>query len=98
MSDGTPAQGPVAAVEVQGYIYAGLRKLAEVCAVFGEEAWGCELEAQAETVRDLVERLFWLPAHEFYAQALDGAKKPVAVLTSNPGHLLMSRPAEAGSG
>jgi glycogen debranching enzyme len=88
-ADGTPAHGPVAAVEVQGYVYAGLRRLSEVCAVFGEEQWASELEAQAETVRDLVERLFWLPGQEFYAQALDGAKQPVAVLTSNPGHLLI---------
>ena len=93
-ADGSPALGPVAAVEVQGYIYAGLRRLSEVCAVFGEEQWACELEAQAEAIRDLVERLYWLPAQEFYAQALDGAKRPVAVLTSNPGHLLIVRTPE----
>jgi glycogen debranching enzyme len=88
-ADGTPAHGPVAAVEVQGYVYAGLKKLSEVAATFGDADWSKALAARAEVIRSTVEGSFWLPTQEFYAQALDGDKRPVAVLTSNPGHLLM---------
>ena len=87
--DGTPATGPIAAVEVQGYIFAAFQKLADVCAVYNEIELAAELRQQAEAIRQLVEERFWLPALEFYAQALDGDKQPVAVLSSNPGHLLM---------
>lgn len=87
--DGTPAEGPVAAVEVQGYVFAAYQKLADVCAAFGEVEWSVELRNHAEEIRLLVEDRFWLPALEFYAQALDGQKRPVEVLSSNPGHLLM---------
>jgi len=88
-ADGAPVSGPVAAVEVQGYVYAAYRKLAEVCSEFNEVEWATELRQRAEAIRCLVEDQFWLPALEFYAQALDGAKQPVKVLSSNPGHLLM---------
>lgn len=87
--DGGPVTGPVAPVEVQGYIFAAYQRMADVCSVFSEGEWAAELRQRAEQIRRLVEDRFWLPALEFYAQALDGEKKPVAVLSSNPGHLLM---------
>ena len=87
--DGSPAAGPVAAVEVQGYIFAAYRKLAEVTEIFGDASWANELRRRAEEIRISVEERFWLAGHEYYAQALDGEKAPVEVLSSNPGHLLM---------
>src|SRR5690606_30923632 len=48
------------------------------------------LRERAERVRRLVEDLFWLPEEGFYAQALDGMKRRVAALSSNPGHLLLA--------
>jgi glycogen debranching enzyme len=88
-ADGSPAFGPVAAVEVQGYVFAAYRRLADVAHVYGSPVWATQLREQAEKIRVLVEEQFWLPAREFYAQALDGDKQPVEVLSSNPGHLLM---------
>jgi glycogen debranching enzyme len=38
-----------------------------------------------------IEKSFWLPHRGFYAMALDGEKKPVEVVSTNPGHLLWSR-------
>jgi glycogen debranching enzyme len=88
-ADGSPAIGPVAAVEVQGYVFAAYRRLADVADAHGDEIWARDLRERAEAIRVLVEDQYWLPALEFYAQALDGDKQPVAVLSSNPGHLLM---------
>ena len=88
---GEPARGPIAAVEVQGYIYAAYDRLAQAAAMCGETAWAEELRTSAERIRQKVEDAFWLPEEGFYAQALDGKKRPVAALSSNPGHLLMAR-------
>jgi glycogen debranching enzyme len=39
-------------------------------------------------VRVAVEDRFWLESAGYYAQALDGEKRPVDAISSNPGHLL----------
>ncbi|MHB1844813.1 MAG: amylo-alpha-1,6-glucosidase, partial [Deltaproteobacteria bacterium] len=46
---------------------------------------------RARRVGRLIEEKFWLPELGFYALALDRDKRPVATITSNPGHLLWSR-------
>lgn len=86
--DGSMATGAIALVEVQGYAYAAYRRLAEVVAARGEATWSTELLQRAETVRRKVEELFWLEPEAFYAQAFDGDKRPVRMISSNPGHLL----------
>jgi glycogen debranching enzyme len=87
-AQGRSVLGDVALVEVQGYVYAAYRWLAEVVARHGDGAWAAALRERAERVRRAVEERFWLPGEDFYAQALDGEKRPVAVIASNPGHLL----------
>src|SRR5258707_12871042 len=44
------------------------------------------LEAQAVRLRETFEAAFWRPKLETYALALDGAKKPCDVRSSNAGH------------
>jgi glycogen debranching enzyme len=90
-ADGTKVDGPIAAVEVQGYVYAAYVELAETARAFGKSELARELERKAETLRARVEKAFWLEPEGFYAQALDGHKNPVRALSSNPGHLLMAR-------
>jgi glycogen debranching enzyme len=89
-ADGAKVEGPIAAVEVQGYVFAAYTALAETARVFGESALTRELERKAEALRERVESAFWLEPEGFYAQALDRTKTPVRALSSNPGHLLMS--------
>jgi glycogen debranching enzyme len=91
-ADGTAPEGPIALVEVQGYVYAAYRWLAEVVRLRGDDdAWADALMAKAEAVRKSVEATFWMEDAGFYAQALDGAKRPVDAISSNPGHLLYCR-------
>lgn len=89
--DGSPVEGPVAAVEVQGYVFAARARLAEAARAFREHDLAAELERKADAMRDRVEACFWLESEGFYAQALDGHKAMVRALSSNPGHLLMAR-------
>jgi len=84
---GKRPDGPIAAVEVQAYAIAALRSLSEVVAK-RDPAWSAELAARAEAIRQKFERAFWMPARSFYAQALDGRKRLIPDIVSNPGHVL----------
>ncbi|HEU5432447.1 MAG TPA: glycogen debranching N-terminal domain-containing protein, partial [Thermomicrobiales bacterium] len=85
---GEAVAGAIALVEVQGYVYAAYAWLADVVERHGDPTWAAVLRERADRVREVVEARFWLPQEGYYAQALNGAKQPVAAITSNPGHLL----------
>jgi len=87
-ADGRIPKGPIALVEVQGYVFAAFQGLAQLAERRGEadkaEAW----QRRAETIRQRVESDFWLEDLNYYALALDGDGQPCKVRTSNAGHLL----------
>jgi glycogen debranching enzyme len=87
-SDGTLARPPIALCEVQGYAYAARLGMAEVFDGLGEPQRAAQLREDAAAFRNRFERDFWLPEQCYYALALDGDKRPVDAITSNPGHLL----------
>ncbi|MGC4192734.1 MAG: glycogen debranching N-terminal domain-containing protein [Thermomicrobiales bacterium] len=87
-ADGREVEGPIALVEVQGYLYAAYAGLAAAARRRGDAAWADELAAKAERVRQMVEDRYWMEDAGFYAQALDGGKRQVDAISSNPGHLL----------
>jgi glycogen debranching enzyme len=89
--------GPIAAVEVQAYAIAALRSVAEVVAS-RDRAWSAELATRAEKIRQKFERAFWMPQRSFYAQALDGKKRLVPDIVSNPGHVLWTGAATPAHG
>lgn len=88
--DGRPGSGLIAAVEVQGYVYAAYTRLADAAERFGDASWAASLRERAGRVRAEVEEKFWLEADGFYAQALDSDKQPIGAISSNPGHLLFA--------
>ena len=89
-ADGTLARGPIALCEVQGYVYAAKRGIAEVARRLGDEARAARLEEEAETLRRNFEDKFWSEELGTYALALDGEKKPCLVSSSNAGQVLIS--------
>lgn len=86
--DGRIAMGPIALCEVQGYAYAARLGFAKVCEALGEHDRAAKLRTDARRLAERFNHDFWLPDRRFYALALDGDKRPVDSLTSNPGHLL----------
>jgi glycogen debranching enzyme len=98
--DGRLPEGPIALVEVQGYVYDAKVRMAELFARFGRSERAATLAAEAESLREAIRERFWLEASGTFALALDGAKRQVPTVTSNPGHLLWSRvptPGQAAS-
>ena len=97
-ADGELARGPIALVEVQGYVYAAKRGAAACARRLGKSARAAELDRQAEALRQRFERSFWCEEIGSYALALDGAKSACKVRTSNAGHALfvgIARPERA---
>jgi len=85
--DGDPLGGPVALVEVQGYVIRAKRLMARMFELDGDGARAERLRDDAGALEEALER-FWLPERSCYAIGLDGDKRPGSGLTSNQGHLL----------
>jgi glycogen debranching enzyme len=89
-ADGRLAEGPIALAEVQGYVYAAKRLAAQCARRMGNYAKARQLDAEAGHLAARFESAFWCPDIETYALALDGAKNPCRVRTSNAGQVLFS--------
>ena len=87
-ADGSLAQGPIALVEVQGYVYEAKLRIAEVYEALGDAERAGRLRGEAATLRVAFNEAFWDPEEEFFALALDGRKAQVRSVTSNPAHCL----------
>jgi glycogen debranching enzyme len=90
--DGTIARAPIAACEVQGYVFDAKLRTAELAReVWRDRALAERLEHDAEELRRAFNERFWTNARGgYYVLALDGEKRQVDSLCSNIGHLLLS--------
>jgi glycogen debranching enzyme len=88
-ADGRLATGPISMVEVQGYVHAALRGLAELRDRYGTGD-PTPLRERARTLANNIDAAFWMDDEDCYALALDGHDRPVKSVTSNAGHLLFT--------
>jgi glycogen debranching enzyme len=98
-ADGTLVQGPKALCELQGYVFDAWCRMAELYDVLGRGADARRLRAKAALLFRRFNEAFWMEDEGFYAFALDGEKRQVRSIASNPGHCLWSGivpPARAG--
>jgi glycogen debranching enzyme len=86
--DGERAAPPIAPVEVQGYVFEAKRRAATLARVVGDRELAARLEREADELRERFNRDFWMEREGYFALALDGQKRQVATITSNPGHAL----------
>ena len=89
-ADGSLAQGPIAVVEVQGYVFAAFRAMAMLAEKRRDGESASRWRKRADALRTAVEARFWMEDKKFYAIALDGSGQPCRVRGSNPGHLLFA--------
>ena len=76
-ADGTPAEGPIALAETQGYIYYAKRRLAAVYGQLGDVERAERLSQDAARLKRSFNERFWMEDEEYFAMALDGAKRQV---------------------
>jgi glycogen debranching enzyme len=85
-TDGSLAEPPIALAEVQGYVYAAKTRMADLFAALGDHERAVRLWDQATGLRRRFNQAFWMEDQEYFAMALDGEKRQVQTVTSNPGH------------
>jgi glycogen debranching enzyme len=88
--DGSRVKGPKALCDLQGYTYDAWLRMADAFDYFGDEAYATKLRQKARMLQQKFEQHFWYDDAHFYAFALDGDKRQVKTIVSNPGHLLWS--------
>jgi glycogen debranching enzyme len=69
-------------------VYRAKLTIADVYAALGNEDVALRLRGEAQRLREAFDAAFWNPAEGTFALALDGRKRQVASVTSNPGHCL----------
>ena len=89
-ADGRLAKGPVALAEVQAYVFAAKRLAARCAQRLGHLDRAHILEDEACRLAERFEAAFWCADMQMYALALDGAKEPCCVRTSNAGQVLFT--------
>ncbi len=89
-ADGTPATGPIALCEVQGYVYAAKRLIARGARRLGKDTLADAIDTAAMKLAAQFEAAFWCDDIGSYAIALDGQKRPCRVRSSNAGQVLFS--------
>lgn len=87
-SDGRLAAPPIALVEVQGYVYMAKQRVADVFDALGDHRSGARLREEAAELRERFNDAYWMEDEQFFAMALDGDKRQVRTVVSNPGHCL----------
>ncbi|WP_245489492.1 MULTISPECIES: hypothetical protein [unclassified Mesorhizobium] len=96
--DGSGVRGPKALCELQGYVYDAWQRMAEIYTARGNKRRAERLRGKARTLFERFNDVFWDEASGFYAFALDGNKKPVLSVASNPGHCRRTCGAAGASG
>ncbi len=89
-ANGELAKGPIALVEVQGYVYAAWIAAADCARRLGDYELAQSLFAKAARLRERFEDRFWCEDLGTYALALDGCKEPCRVRTSNAAHTMFT--------
>jgi len=79
---------PIAMVELQAYAYGAKLHMAPLFEAWGDHERASRLVQEAATLRQRFIADFWLESPGELAFLLDGHKKPVRTVVSNPGHCL----------
>lgn len=89
-ADGRLAEGPIALVELQAYVYGAWRAAAGIFRRLGDPLAAEVLDRRADALRLAFDARFWDEELGTYILALDGRKQPCRVRSSNAGHALFA--------
>jgi glycogen debranching enzyme len=90
-ADGSMSKLPRATCEIQGFVYDAKVRTARLAREFwGDDELADRLEREAEELKRRFNEDFWIEERQYFAVALDGDKRQVDSITSNPGQLLWS--------
>jgi glycogen debranching enzyme len=94
-ADGSIAVPPIAAVEVQGYVVAARRGMADVFQALGRHEESSRQRAAADQLAVVLDQAFWMAKEGTYALGLDARRRQIDAVGSNAGHILWADAAPA---
>jgi glycogen debranching enzyme len=86
--DGALVKGPKALCELQAYVYDAWLRMADIYDELGKAEQATKLRDKAAVLFEKFNEAFWDEESGFYAYCLDGDKRKVLTVASNPGHCL----------
>ena len=89
-ADGSKVEGPKALCELQGYVFDAYMRMAELYDALGNPASATTMREKAAILYQAFNGAFWNEEAGTYYYGLDGHKRPITSIASNPGHLLWS--------
>lgn len=87
---GELATAPIAACEIQAYVYGALRGASTLASVVGKPQLAADYATKATALFEKFDAEFWNDGIGSYVIALDGNKEPCVVRSSNAGHALFA--------
>jgi glycogen debranching enzyme len=88
--NGELAEPPIATCEIQAYVYAALRGGSSLASAVGKAQRASDLATKATALFEHFDAMFWNDSIGTYVLALDGAKRPCVIRSSNAGHALFA--------
>jgi glycogen debranching enzyme len=85
---GVSPELPIGTCEMQAYVYGAKLQMAPLFEAWDDGERAARLRAEAAELRSKFLETFWLDSAGEVALAIDGRKRAVATVTSNPGHCL----------
>ncbi len=79
---------PIGTCEMQAYVYGAKVQMAPLFEAWGDAERAGKLRREAAELRRRFHEVFWLDPPGEVAFAIDGRKRPIGTVTSNPGHCL----------
>jgi len=89
-ADGSIPPLPIALCELQGYVYDAKLRMADIYELLDQPRRASRLRREAFELFDRFNETFWWEAEGTYYLGLDGNKRPIESVASNPGHCLAS--------
>lgn len=81
---------PVAIVEIQGYAFIALKEIAKLAKIVEDKKLADKLLEKSKVIKEKFNQEFWMEKQKYFALGLNGEKKQIKIITSNPGHLLFT--------
>lgn len=88
--NGADATPPIALAEIQGYVYGARMAAATLGEILGHAEMAERNRERAAQLQEAFDEAFWDAELESYVLAVDGNGQPCRVVTSNPGHCLLT--------
>lgn len=88
--NGHIAKPPIYLCEAQAYLYAAKKRIASLADKLKYKSFASKLRDEADRLKHLFQKDFWMPTEQYLALAIDGDGNLVDGMASNPGHCLFT--------